>query len=137
MPDDANEPTRLLAELRARVESAAQQMADLTTELAMRRSATDDLESLVDILLGLGDTAVVVIDEERRIQGVSRAAAERFEGAAVGKPLSSVLPGETFDRVAARVDVQHPRDGGGQFEAGDVLVHPLPGGGAVLVLAGR
>jgi hypothetical protein len=124
---DADEPTTLIAELRARVEAATSQMDELTSELTERRAAHDDLESLVDVLLGVGDTAVVVVDDERRVRAISRAAARRWEGAAVGKPLSSVLPDALYDRLAAQIDA-----GGGSAQ--DTLVHPLPGGGAVLVL---
>jgi hypothetical protein len=126
---DADEPTTLIAELRARVEAATSQMDELTTELTHRRAAHDELESLVDVLLGVGDTPVVVVDDERRVRALSRAATERWEGAAVGKPLSSVVPDDLYDRLVAQLDAR-----GGGSGAGDTLVHPLPGGGAVLVL---
>ena len=126
---DADEPTTLIAELRARVEAATSQMDDLTAELTQRRAAHDELESLVDVLLGVGDTPVVVVDDERRVRALSRAATERWEGAAVGKPLSSVVPDDLYDRLSAVLDA-----GGGGSGAGDALVHPLPGGGAVLVV---
>lgn len=124
---DADEPTRLIAELRARVEAATSQMDELTAELTERRAAHDDLESLVDVLLGAGDTVVIVVADDGRVRGLSRAAAGRFEGAAVGKPLSSVLPDELYARCAAALDT-------GAGTGGDTAIHPLPGGGAVLVL---
>jgi len=132
---DADEPTTLIAELRARVEAATSQMDELTAELIHRRAAHDELESLVDVLLGMGDTPVVVVDDERRVRALSRAAAERWEGAAVGKPLSSVVPDDLYDRLSAQLDGGGGGgDGGDGSGAGDTAVHPLPGGGAVLVL---
>jgi nitrogen fixation/metabolism regulation signal transduction histidine kinase len=133
---DADDPTRLIAELRARVEEATTQMDQLVAELTDRRRATDDLESLVDVLLDHGEATVLVVDDERRIRALSRAAALRLDGAAVGKPLSSAVPDELYDRVTARLEGGRAagRDGG----AGEIaLVHPLPGGGAVLVLEAR
>ena len=127
----SDDPAPLIAELRARVEAATAQMDDLVTELTLRRAVNDELESLVDVLLGLGETLVIVVDDERRIRAVSRAAADRFEAAAVGKPLSSALPGELYDGLSARLD--------GDRSAVDpsAQVHPLPGGGAVIVLVTR
>ena len=124
---DADDPTKLIAELRTRVEAATSQMDALTDELIERRAAHDDLESLVDVLLQVGDTAVIVVDDDRRVRAVSRVAVERWEGAAVGKPLSSVLPDELYDRLTLRLDA-------GCGAGGDTVVHPLPSGGAVLVL---
>jgi nitrogen fixation/metabolism regulation signal transduction histidine kinase len=133
---DADDPTRLIAELRARVEEATTQMDQLVAELTDRRRATDDLESLVDVLLDHGEATVVVVDDERRIRALSRAAALRLDGAAVGKPLSSAVPDELYDRVTARLE--SGRAAGGDGGAGEIaLVHPLPGGGAVLVLEAR
>ncbi len=128
---DAHDPAPLIAALRARVESATAEVDELVGELTLRRALTDELESLVDVLLGLGETAVIVVDDERRVRGVSRAAAERFEAAAVGKPLSSALPGDLYDDLLAALD------GEGAAEAAGAEVHPLPHGGAVLVLLGK
>ena len=137
-PDDhrstrADEAAELVAEMRASVEAAARQLDELSSELHERRALVDDLECVVDLLLELGDALVVVVDEARRIVGVSRAAAERFEGAAVGKPLSSVLPEVAADEV---MDSLAGGDGGAiELWTGDgARVHPLPGGGAMLVL---
>jgi hypothetical protein len=121
---DADAPTTLIAELRARVEAATSQMDDLTAELTERRAAHDELESLVDALLGLCDAVVVVVDDERRVRGLSRAALEQWEGAALGKPLSSVLSDELYSRLSTQLDTGGP------------AVHPLPSGGAVVVVAG-
>ncbi len=109
----ADEAAELVAEMRACVEVATRRLDELTTELGDRQVFVDMLETVVDLLLDLGETAVVVVDADQRIAGVSRAAAERFEGAAVGKPLSSVLP----DAIAEQL-----------------VTSPLPGGGAMLVL---
>ena len=129
----ADEAAELVAELRACVEVATRRLDELTTELGDRQVLVDVLESVVDLLLDLGDTAVVVVDADQRITGVSRAAAERFEGAAVGKPLS-VLPDAIVEHLVTRVHSAH--DGEVEAEAAGeaARVHPLPGGGAMLVL---
>jgi nitrogen fixation/metabolism regulation signal transduction histidine kinase len=129
------DPTELLAAMRRRVEDAAERLGGLAAEVDEVRSRDDDLESLVDVLLGLVDAAVLVVDDDRRITALSRGAAARLDGAAVGKPLSSALGAAEFDAVSARLDaadaVGHAGgDGGGG-------VHPLPRGGAVLVLEDR
>lgn len=127
----SDDPTPLIAELRARIEAATAQMDELVAELTVRRAVNDELESLVDVLLGLGGDLVIVVDDERRIRAVSQAAADRFEAAAVGKPLSSALPGDLYDGLSARLD--------GDRSGADpsAQVHPLPGGGAVIVLVTR
>ncbi len=128
----ADEAARLVAEMRARVEDAACQLEALTTELHERRQVVDDLETVVDVLLGVTGSVVVVTDGEGRIAGLSRAAARAYEGAAIGKPVSA-LPREVADLLAqssaATDDETDP-------PAGDpaVRVHPLPGGGSLLVL---
>lgn len=129
------DPTELLAAMRRRVEDAAERLGGLADEVDEVRSRDDDLESLVDVLLGLVDAAVLVVDDDRRITALSRGAAARLDGAAVGKPLSSALGAAEFDAVSARLDAadaagQAGGDGGGG-------VHPLPRGGAVLVLEDR
>jgi nitrogen fixation/metabolism regulation signal transduction histidine kinase len=129
------DPTELLAAMRRRVEDAAERLGGLAAEVDEVRSRDDDLESLVDVLLGLVDAAVLVVDDDRRITALSRGAAARLDGAAVGKPLSSALGAAEFDAVSARLDAadavgQAGGDGGGG-------VHPLPRGGAVLVLEDR
>jgi nitrogen fixation/metabolism regulation signal transduction histidine kinase len=129
------DPTELLAAMRRRVEDAAERLGGLAAEVEELRSRDDDLESLVDVLLGLVDAAVLVVDDDRRITALSRGAAARLDGAAVGKPLSSALGAAEFDAVSARLDAadavgQAGGDGGGG-------VHPLPRGGAVLVLEDR
>jgi hypothetical protein len=73
---------------------------------------------------------VLVIDDDRRIRGLSRAAAETLEGVAVGKPLSSAVSDDLFDEVASRLDAE-PQ---GPRPPARAQVHHLPGGGAVLVL---
>jgi hypothetical protein len=129
------DPSQLIADLRARVEASTQEIEQLASALATSRDLADYLESLVDVLLGVGEVAVLVVDDDRRIRGLSRVAAERIEGAAVGKPLSSALADDLFDRVSAQLDpvAEGGKPGGGR----DADIYPLPGGGAVVVLEGR
>jgi len=126
------DPSQLIADLRARVEASTREIEQLASALADSRALADDLESLVDLVLGLTDVVILVVDDDRRIRGLSRAAAERIDGAAVGKPLSSALADDLFDRVSAHLDAvaAEPQPGGGAD------IYPLPGGGAVVVLEG-
>lgn len=144
--DPADDPTRLLAEMRARVEGAAAQVAELTAELEARDGVVDELESALDALLGWVDLPIVTIDADRRIRALSRGAVRRFEGeSVVGKPLSSVVPDDVFTLIESRLSAQLGGDraagGGGPSPPGagrtandSPVVEALPGGGAVVVL---
>ena len=130
----ADEAAALVAEMRAAVDTATRQLDELVGEVSERRSRVDELETVVDHLLGVTDTSVLLLDGGGRITGLSRGSVARFDGAAVGKPLSSVLPAAVADEIA---DVL-ARDGEGTVEMGGgheaVQARRLPGGGAVLVL---
>jgi PAS domain-containing protein len=130
----ADDPTALLAELRAQLEAATTQIEELVAAVAGLRELSDDLESLADVLLDAADVPVLVIDADRRIRGVSAAAARCLEGAELGKPLSSALPEDVYDRVNGRLDEATPAQA---VPDGDPRVERLPGGGAVLVLGVR
>jgi PAS domain-containing protein len=142
MPREAiDDGTRLLADMRARVESAAAEIDRLTSELAAREELADELETIIDIVLGMVDTPVVVVGDDGRIRALSRAAGERLSGdAVVGKALSSVVPEDVFAALEARLARAADRSGDGTADADDadpepmpMDVQPLPGGGAVVV----
>ena len=114
--DGRTDAAALLAEMRLGVDAASDQLGRMADELGAARSRLDRLESVVDILLDLVDTVVFVVDADRHIVGMSDRAAERFDGAAIGKPLASVLPDPLAD---------------------DVRVHALPDDGALLVVPDR
>lgn len=138
MPRQATEDqSKLLADMRTRVESAAAEIHNLTSELAAREEWIDELEAIIDIVLGLLDTPVVVVGDDRRIRALSRGAGEQLSGGAVGKALSSVLPDDVF----AALDAQLARASGSEGDATaaepgstPLDVQRLPGGGAVVVL---
>jgi len=136
---DADDPTELLRELRARIEGAAAEIDRLAAELQDRDRLVDELESTLDAVLGLSAVPVVVIGDDRRIRAVTRGASQRLEGGdVVGKPLSSVLPETEFAAVEERVG--HPREAGPSAPdatSTEVQVLALPGGGAVVVLPDR
>jgi hypothetical protein len=100
--------TDLVAEMRARVEAATRELDAATIELAERRAAVDELETVVDVLLGLTGTPVLVVDATGRVTALSRGAAERYPDTTIGGALPELAP--------------------------DVDEHPLPGGGGVLVV---
>jgi hypothetical protein len=130
--------SKLLADMRTRVESAAADIDRLTTELTARDEWVDDLETILDIVLGLLHTPVVVVGDDRRIRALSRGAGERLAGdAVVGKALSSVVPDEVFEALEARLETAASGSDGdaGPAEPGSTPldVQRLPGGGAVVV----
>jgi hypothetical protein len=127
----AADPAVLLAQLRAQLEAATEQIEQLAAEVASLRELADDLESVADVLLDVADVPLLVVDGDRRIRGMSAAAAGSLDGAEVGKPLSSALPEDVYDRVVARLDGAHPAPA---TPHDDPRVEPLPGGGAVVVL---
>jgi hypothetical protein len=129
------DPSQLIADLRARVEASTREIEQLAGALADSRALADDVESLVDVLLGVTEVVLLVVDDDRRIRGLSRTAADRIEGAAVGKPLSSALTDELFALVSAHLDAVGAGAQSGGGEGADIF--PLPGGGAVVVLEGR
>ncbi|HZA75235.1 MAG TPA: hypothetical protein VE623_02470 [Acidimicrobiales bacterium] len=149
MPRDASaDQSELLSEMRTRIEAAAADIERLTGELTSREEWVDELESIIDVVLGLLDTPVVVLGDDRRIRAVSRGASQRLEGdVVVGKPLSSVVPDELFAAVEARLE-EAPTGPAAGAEPGErarqgavegstpIDVERLPGGGAVVVFRG-
>ena len=140
MPRQAtDDQSELLADMRTRVESAAAEIDRLTSELTARDEWVDELETIMDIVLGLLDTPVVVVGDDRRIRALSRGAGEQLTGdAVVGKALSSVLPEDVFaaleSRLAAAATCSDDGAAGGAEPGPMPLdVQRLPGGGAVVV----
>jgi hypothetical protein len=144
-----------LARMRTLVEEAAGDIERLTDELAERTQKLDDLESVTDAVLGVTETAVVVVGADRRIRAVSRAAVELLDhdGPPIGRPMSAVLPDAVAAAVAARLDEEAETAGpsageaatdvdgpaapsAAEVPAGDlsVSVRDVTAGGFVLVL---
>jgi hypothetical protein len=140
MPRQAtDDKSELLADMRTRVESAAAEIDRLTSELTARDEWVDELETTMDIVLGLLDTPVLVVGDDRRIRALSRGAGEQLTGdAVVGKALSSVLPEDVLaaleSRLAAAVTCSDDGAAAGAEPGPTPLdVQRLPGGGAVVV----
>jgi hypothetical protein len=141
MPREATDDhTKVLADMRVRVESAAAEIDRLTSELTVREELVDELETVIDIVLGVLDTQVVIVGDDRRIRALSRGASEHLpgDGAVVGRALSSVVPEDVFGALEARlVRAESRSDDGAADDAGSesmpMDVQPLPGGGAVVV----
>ncbi|HKA85377.1 MAG TPA: hypothetical protein VKD21_16010 [Acidimicrobiales bacterium] len=140
MPREAtDDDTQVLADMRARVEAAAAEIDRLASELTAREELADELETVIEIVLGMVDAQVVVVGDDGRIRALSRGAGEHLPGdAVVGKVLSSVLPDDVFSAMEARLA---RAEGGSDGRAVDdaepesvpMDVQPLPGGGAVVV----
>jgi hypothetical protein len=133
-PVDLEEAVALLAELRTRVEEAAVEIERLTAELVERNQALDELETITDALLGVTDTAVVLVGGDRRVRAMTRGAAELLElkGSQVGRPLSAVLPDDVAREVGERLDDPGCED---QVAGGSATVRVLAGGDALVVLS--
>jgi hypothetical protein len=133
-PADLDEAVALLAELRARVEDAAAEIERLTAELVERNQALDELETITDALLGVTDTAVVLVGDDRRVRAVTRGAADLLElqGSQVGRPLSTVLPDELARSIGERLDGPAGED---EVAGGSATVRVLAGGDALVVLS--
>lgn len=137
-PADLEEAAALLAELRGHAEEAAVEIDRLTAELTDRTQALDRLETFVDALLGVTDTPVVLVGEDRRVRAVTRGAAEVLgtREPPVGRPLSAVLPDDMAGAVAEAIDAARPDDGD-RSAATSTTVRALPGGEALVVLRER
>ena len=139
MPRQATkDQSKLLTDMRTRVESAAAEIDRLTTELTAREEWIDDLETILDVVMGLLDPPVVVVGDDRRIRALSRGAVARLTGdAVVGKALSSVLPEDVFDVFEARLATAASGSDGdavlAEPESKPLDLQRLPGGGAVVV----
>jgi predicted phage gp36 major capsid-like protein len=132
-PADLDEAVALLAELRARVEEAATEIDRLTAELVERNQALDELETITDALLGVTDTAVVLVGDDRRVRAMTRGAADLLDrqGSQVGRPLSTVLPEDLAREVGERLDGPVGED---RVAGGSATVRVLAGGEALVVL---
>ena len=140
MPRQATEDqSKLLADMRTSVESAAAEIDRLTSELTAREEWVDELETIIDIVLGLLDTPIVVVGDDQRIRALSRGAGEQLTGdAVVGKALSSVVPEDVFAALEARLAVAPSGSNDGDAASAEpgstpLDVRRLPGGGAVVV----
>jgi PAS domain-containing protein len=133
-PADLEEAVALLAELRARVEEAAVEIERLTAELVERNQALDELETITDALLGVTDTAVVLVGDDRRVRAMTRGAADLLEltGSQVGRPLSAVLPDDLAREVGERLDGPAGED---RVAGGSATVRVVDGGDALVVLS--
>ena len=135
---DLEQASGLLADMRKRIEEAADDVERLTAELDDRRQALDELETVADAVLGATTTAVVIVGPDRRVRAITRGAADLFgvDGSPVGRPLSAVVPDDVVRATQGHFD----DDGGpatpGAVDAGPwtVTVEGLEGGGAVLVV---
>jgi nitrogen fixation/metabolism regulation signal transduction histidine kinase len=136
VPADLEEAAALLAELRARVEEAAVEIERLTAELVERSQALDELETIMDAVLGVTDTAVVLVGEDRRVRAMTRGAVDLLAtgGSQVGRPLSAVLPDELADAVADALDTALSERGDTEAAGGAATIRALPGGEALVVL---
>lgn len=131
--DDHGPSADTLRAARAALDAAAGNVARLTDELAASQVVVDELETLLDLLLGVTSIPVVVVDRTRRVTALSRAAEERL-GVGLGDPLADVLATGPAREVGELLDAGEPTDAE-LPEAGEgARARLLPGGRAVLVL---
>lgn len=130
--------------MRSRVEEAAADIERLTAELDERTRGLDELEAMTEAVLGVTDTPLVVVGEDRRVRAVSRGAAEALglSEPHLGRALSTVLPDDILEAVTDHLERvwSATRDGDGEpassIRAGRwaISVEPLENDGAVVVL---
>jgi hypothetical protein len=127
-----DDPVALVAEMRAEVEAATRQLDELTAAVRQWHGRVDELESVLDVLLRVGDCPLAVVGDDLRLVGLSPAAARALGCAGIRLPAHLPPP------LAGLVDGWR-RDGDteAQVTAGEwsARVVPVAGGGVVLVLA--
>ncbi len=133
-PDDGSDSVaELVREMRAEVEAAAGQLDALTTAVHQWQGRVDELESVVDAVLRLSDQAIVVVDGDLRMVGLSAAA-----GVVLGLGAGARLPAGAPSAVTCLVD-DWQRQGRPEHEltvdgwSGRMVA--LAGGGVLVVLA--
>ena len=129
--DDAADPAALVAEMRAEVEAAADQLDALTEAVQRWQGRVDELEGVLDALLRVTDQLVAVVGADLRLVGLSAAAARALGETGVR------LPARLPPALAALVDLWD-RDGGGEADVAtadwSARAVPMAAGGVVLVL---
>jgi hypothetical protein len=104
----------LVDDMRQELEHAADDLERLTEQLDERTGLLLRFEALVDELLDLLPVPVVLIDENARVAGLSRGAADLVDdpAGALGRAATSVLPSALSREVTAYVrDGRHDGDG--------------------------
>jgi hypothetical protein len=116
----------LLDDMRQELDRAADDLERLTEQLDERTGLLLRFEALVDELLDLMPVPVVLLDENARVAGLSRGAADLVDdpAGALGRAASSVLPSALSREVTAYVrdgrnDGDSRVDGGSDGESGD------------------
>jgi hypothetical protein len=115
----------LVDDMRQELERAADDLERLTEQLGERTGMLLRFEALVDELLDLMPVPVVLLDENARVAGLSRGAADLVDdpAAALGRAATSVLPSALSREVTAYVrETSHDGDGlavGGTGNGGD------------------
>jgi hypothetical protein len=135
LPDDPHTDADLVRAARDAVEEAERRLDEAAGQLAERRAAADQLESLLDAVLAVVETPVVVVDRGRRVTALSRAASARL-GCRVGDPLTAAVPAESARQVGALLDAGVPTDLELPEAGVGAHVQVLVTGHAVLTLAG-
>jgi hypothetical protein len=131
---DSDSVAELVREMRAEVEAAAGQLDALTAAVHVWQRRVDELESVVDAMLRLSDQAIVVVDGDMRMVGLSAAGM-----AVLGRDAGARLPAPAPSAVACLVD-EWQRQGRPEAEltidGRSARMVALAGGGALVALTG-
>jgi hypothetical protein len=130
--DQADDPAALMAEMRAEVEAATRQLDELTAAVRQWHGRVDELESVLDVLLRVGDRPLAVVGDDLRLVGLSPPAARALGCTGIRLPAHLPAPlAELVDRWRRDGDAE------AQVTAGEWSAQAVPvaGGGVVLVLA--
>jgi hypothetical protein len=132
--DDAELSAEAVRTARKAVDDAARQLEELANRLDDRQEALDLTESVLDAVLAVTVTPLVVVDLDRRVRALSRAAADR---ASVGAPLADVVPVAAARRVGEVMDAGEPVEAELPEAGGGCTVRVLVTGHAIVQLAQR
>lgn len=130
--DDARHTAEAICAARQAVDEATRQLDELTSRLSDRQAELDQVETVLDAVLAVSATPLVVVDAERRVRALSRAAADL---ASVGTALADVVPQAAARRVGELIDAGAPVETELPEAGPGASARVLPNGHVIVVLA--
>ena len=130
--DDARLTAEAICAARQAVDEATRQLHELTSRLSDRQVELDHVETVLDAVLDVSTTPLVVVDPDRRVRALSRAAADV---ASVGTALAEVVPPAAARRVGELIDAGGPVETELPEAGPGASARVLPNGQVIVVLA--
>jgi hypothetical protein len=132
LPDDTQSGAEAMRTARRAVDDATRQLDELTARLLDTQAALDVVETVLDAVLAVTATPLVVVDRDRRVSALSRAADDR---ASVGIALADVVPAAAARCIDELMDVGEPAEADLPDAGQGARVRVLPTGHVVVLLA--